>query len=146
MDKTISHVKAVGRVAHAVAAPAAQAVLPAAPGYGGYWNYVTAVKGTLHTWLGFFSWSSPQPLSTASTSGGSSNPVSTVTGALNAALNASQTAGLAVNQAATAAGQQLVAGPTANAQIPATTPGLANAIPGLGNIGSWLKSITGIGQ
>lgn len=102
MANLTSHVKAV----HTAIG------LPSAPSWAGYWNFVsatiilafilyTAQKGTLHTWIGFFGWSTPQPVGSASAT--PSN-----------------------NQTAV---QQLMNGPAGNASIPAQTPGQATPIP-----------------
>jgi hypothetical protein len=95
--------------------------IPQPPAWAGYWTFTTAViifafilyvtkKGTVGTWLGFFSWSTPKAVGTTGAPSNSQSPVG-----------------------------QLLNGPTGNASIPATTPGQANAIP-WGQVGSGISS------
>jgi hypothetical protein len=98
--------------------PAAKAItselpVPQPPAWAGYWTFTTAVvilafilyvtkKGTLNTWVSFFSWTTPKAVGT--------------------------TGGTAPSNSQSPAGQVLN-GPAGNASIPAETPGQANPIP-----------------
>jgi hypothetical protein len=84
--------------------------LPQAPSWAGYWTFVTAAiivmfvlfvakKGTLSTWIGFLSWSTPLPLGTPTASGTSPATTSGASTGSTATLGSPQTVTNAANAA-----------------------------------------------
>jgi hypothetical protein len=121
-----------GRAFHQTVTPAAQAAtsaagLPDAPAWAGYWTWVTAVillmfvlytaqKGTLSTWLGFFTWST-QATPTAT------DPLTSLANGLNSIFTAAQNAGTATRNAIGLGGPATSTAPTPGATSSGTPTG-----------------------
>lgn len=125
--------------------------LPTGPSWAGYWTFVTATiflmfvlflakKGTLGTWIGFFSWSNPVALGSeagGATTGATSpapgsdpskgTPVGTVLGMPGVTTLSPGASGIVQGQG----GTELL------------NPGPAFTLPSLSGVGSWFGGLFG---